>query len=92
MLHRADGPETSRDAAHVVDTTALEALVYQEIKACGADGCISDDVRRSFFAYPYSSITARYAALQRKGLIICGPDKRKGDSGKSQRVMRAVAQ
>ena len=87
-LHRRDSPDTSVEAAYSVDTTNLERLVFEYIKARGENGCIADDLLRTHTGYPYSSITARFAALERKGLIYYKGDKRKGRSGRNQRVMR----
>jgi hypothetical protein len=89
QLVRSDAPETSKEAAYGVDTSYLEELVYDTIKGFGHDGCISDEVRRIHPTFPYSSITARYAALSRKGLISFKSEKRKGESGRSQRIMVA---
>jgi hypothetical protein len=88
-LYRRGDPDTSREAAEGVDTNHLEQLVYECIWHFGAHGCISDDVRARWQSLPYSSVTARFSALEKKGLIVCGPDKRQGLSGRSQRVMRA---
>ena len=88
-LHRRDGPETSRDAAYSIETTRLEKMVLDVIRAFGPRGCIADDVRHELTYLSYSSVTARFSALQNKELITCGPDKRPGESGRQQRVMRA---
>ena len=88
-LVRADSPDTSHEAAHLVDTTNLESLVYEAIKKF-PDGCISDEVRALFPNYPYSSITARYRALLDKGFIEDTGLRRPGRSGRSQRVLKAV--
>lgn len=88
-LYRAGDPDTSAEAAHSVDTTHLEKIVHAAITASGAAGCISADLLAKFSYLPYSSVTARFSALERKGFITCGPDKRIGPSGRSQRVMRA---
>jgi hypothetical protein len=88
-LHRAGDPDTSAEAAHSVDTTYLERIVHKAIAASGAGGCIAADLLAKFAHLPYSSVTARFSALERKGFITCGPDKRIGPSGRSQRVMRA---
>lgn len=88
-LVRKEDPITSQEAAQKVETSKLEAMVYEAIAAFGDQGCISDDVLNMFPFMPYSSVTARYKALHDKGLIeITGI--RKGRSGKNQRVMRAV--
>jgi len=89
-LARTDGPDTSREAAHTVDTTALERMVHRAIARHGRSGCIADDVLDQFPGHAYSSITARFSALERKALISCGPDKRKGRSGRGQRIMRSI--
>lgn len=84
-LHRKDSPETSVEAAHHVDTTALEQMVYEAIRQY-PNGCIADELLSQFSGYPYSSITARFRALIDKGFIeVIGT--RKGRSGRSQRVM-----
>jgi hypothetical protein len=87
-LHRRDGLETSEEAAYSVDTTKLEREVHLVITSFGANGCISDDVRMALPGLPYSSVTARYSALEEKGYICRGPDKRKGNARRSQFVMR----
>lgn len=90
-LYRAEDPDTSAEAAHSVDTTKLEKMVHEAILAYGSNGCIAADLLAKYHYLPYSSVTARFAALQRKEFISCGPDKRTGPSGRSQRVMRAGA-
>ena len=89
-LHRKDSIDTSVEAAHSVDTTSLEEMVYKEIASYGKSGCISDEVLSKYPNFPYSSITARFASLERKGLIYRDGDKRKGNSGRKQSVMRFV--
>jgi hypothetical protein len=88
ILHRAEGPSTSREAAYSVDTARLERMVLIVIGSFD-DGCISDEVRAHFpEGTPYSSVTARYAALDTKGLIRRYDWRtRPGDSGKSQMIM-----
>lgn len=88
-LVRKDDPDTSHQAAAKVDTTGLEQLVYEAILAFGDKGCISDELLRLFPTYPYSSITARYRALMNKGYIVDTGERRRGRSGRNQRVMRA---
>ena len=53
-------------------------------------GCISDQVRHVFPANntPYSTITARYKALDDAGYIRRNGEKRPGESGNMQLVMR----
>ena len=88
-LTRREAPETSHEAGASVDTKTLEKIVYEVIKS-HSDGCISDDVLAELRTLPYSSVTARYAALKRKKLIYVTDEKRNGRSGKPQLVMRAI--
>ena len=90
LLARRDSPDTSREAAAKVDTTTLENMVYEAIKAFGEVGCISDDIVKQYAHMPYSSITARFSGLERKSLIKYTGEKRKGRSGKQQRVMVSI--
>ena len=89
-LVRTNDPDTSHDAAVKVDTSRLEQMVYETIKTFGERGCISDEVRAKFIGFPYSSVTARYRALLDRGYIEDTGMRRKGTSGKNQRVMRAL--
>jgi hypothetical protein len=87
-LVRRDDPDTSHDAAKSVDTSRLEAMVYDAIKTFGETGCISDQIRDAFPNMPYSSVTARYKALMDKGMIVDTGKRKPGKSGRGQRVMR----
>ena len=90
MLARRTDPVTSKESAKTVDTIKLEKIVYEAIKSFGERGCISDEVLDMFPKHRYSSITARYAPLLRKGFIEATGETRKGNSGKQQKVMRAI--
>jgi len=87
ILHRADAAETSIAAAYDLPTSRRERQMFEAICRF-ADGCIQDDLLELFPALSYSTITARPSALERKGLIVRGPDTRAGKSGKQQFVMR----
>ncbi len=89
-LVRAQGPDTSMEAAERVDSNRLERMVHGAIARFGIAGCISDEVRAQFPIYPYSSITARYAALIEKGFIEDTGLRRPGLSGRGQRIMRSL--
>lgn len=89
LLHRTTDPHTSTIAAHGVDTTKLEKLVFELIKQYGSKGCIGDDLIGSFPTRPQSSITPRFIALERKKWIVRGPDVRKSRYNRPQLVMRA---
>jgi len=90
-LYRKDGPDTSREAAlSLVNISGMELAVYREIKEWGQDGCISDEVVANMPEYKYQTITARYKALMEKGWIEDTGERRKGISGRKQRVMRVI--
>lgn len=84
-LVRADAPYTSKQAAKNVSSGKMLALVYNEVVKAGASGITTKEIRTRYPFYPYSSITARPAALQQKGKIYYEGDKRDGC-----RVMRAT--
>ena len=97
-LYRKDSPSTSVEAAESIEPNKLESLVLDAISKLSfggytdrSCGCISDEVIQYMKAYHgidrYSTVTARYAALYRKGLIDYTGEKRKGESGRNQRVM-----
>ena len=92
-LSRTADPQTSRDAAHSIDTTRLEELVYDTIRGAGPRGIISDEVRGALSGrdLSYSSVRARYAALREKGLVEYSGYKRPGKSGRGQNVMVATS-
>ena len=89
FLIRREAPETSVVAGTTVDTKTLEQIVYEVIRS-HPEGCISDEVLAELHNMPYGSVTGRYAALKRKGLIETIEEKRLGRAGKPQFVMKAV--
>ena len=90
-LVRKNDPITSIEAAEAIDTTRLERVVY-EVVASYPDGCIQDQVLASLPDLAYSSVTARFSALLRKGYIKDTGETRKGRSGRNQRVLKATNQ
>ena len=89
FMVRTTDPITSYEAAVAVDSTKLEQLVY-EVIAKHPNGCIADEVEASLPQVKANSITPRFSQLIRKGLIEDSGDKRKGNSGRYQRVMKVV--
>ena len=89
-LYRREAPDTSIEAAEELDVTTREKMVLEAISAFPT-GCISADVRhycaQHHNIHSYSSVTARYKSLEEKELIEYTGEKRKGDSGRNQRVM-----
>lgn len=82
-------PETSHLAALGVSTAALELRVYEAGKKFPT-GFISDDIARALPDLGIQTFTPRFAPLLRKGLLVDTGFKRRGVSGRSQRVMRSV--
>jgi len=89
-LRRNQDPETSHEAAELVDTTKLEELVYNVIASYSQEGCIGDDVVRSLqsMGHGVQTVSPRYAPLLRKNKIYRLGDKRKGNTSRKQLVMR----
>ena len=89
FLVRTTDIDTSHEAAETVDTTAMETLVYNVVKQF-PNGCTGDEVLMKLRAYRVDTISPRYAALIRKGLVIDTGERRPGLAGRNQRVMKAV--
>ena len=87
MLRRNEDPETSHEAAELVDTVSLETRVYLAISSFGTDGCIGDDVV-NYLGEGVQTVSPRYAPLLRKKLIYRFGDKRKGNTTRQQLIMR----
>jgi hypothetical protein len=88
-LARDTDPQTSKEAAKLVDPSKLEKIVLNVIRSF-PNGCISQDVECALPHIRASSITPRYRPLMNKGLIEFTDEKRPGFSGRNQRVMRAI--
>ena len=82
--------DTSREAAKSIDITRLEQMVLEDIELSGVWGMTQDDLIRMHPGYSYSSVTARPAALKRKGLIFDSGERRAGQSGRRQAVLKAA--
>lgn len=95
-LHRTDAPSTSVAAAHSVNTTKSEAFVYEIVESFGPAGCILDEVlavafeKQGFAARVVNTVTARFKALEEKGLIYYTGETRPGESGRQSRVRVAT--
>lgn len=86
-LARRDSPVTSKMAATELPVTDLEVLVYEAIRDAGEYGMTQDELLQKFPHLSYSSVTARPAALKRKGMIADSGRKRPGRSGRAQAVL-----
>lgn len=82
--------QVSAAATVGLNITELENMALGVIRSYGVQGCISDQVRSSYPHLAYSSMTARWANLERQGRIVRIGDTRLGVSGRSQLVMRAA--
>lgn len=89
-LVRTQDPDTSHIAAHTVDASRLEAMVLYDIEAAGEAGLTQDELIALHPEFSYSSITARPAALKRKGLIFDSGERRKGRSGRPCAVLKVA--
>ena len=68
------------------DTTA--EIVFEAIQRRGQDGVVADILLAQLNPMPYSTVTANFSKLQKKGLIYYRGDKVTGKSGRRQRVIR----
>jgi hypothetical protein len=89
-LSRGSDPSTSKAAGGSFDPTMLELEVLGAIRSFGIDGATQDDVLTKLRRISHSSITPRFRPLLNKGLITDSGLKRKGVSGRGQRVMVAA--
>lgn len=92
LLHRADASDTSVQAAYSVPTASLEARVLAEIRAAGRKGITQDELIDALPGVKYPSLTARFSALLRNGLIVDTGERREGRSGRNQRVLVATGE
>ena len=88
MLRRNEDPETSHAAAEQVDTTKMEAIIFDCIKTFSQEnGCTSFDIFQRSGTHPWS-ISPRIKGLERNGYIYYRGDTRKGGSNRQMRIMR----
>lgn len=88
-MARNTDPDTSHDAAEKVDAARLERMVY-EVICMYPLGCTSDQIMKHFPNHGVQTISPRYAPLLRKGLIYDTGERRPGNLGRQQRVLRKV--
>ena len=85
-LARNDDPQTSKDAAREVSSGKMLTLVYNEVVKAKGWGITTKEIRAIYPDLPYSSITARPAALEEDGKIYYAGDRRE-----KCRVIRATS-
>jgi len=88
-LFRRGASDTSIEAAQSIDLPKLERMVLNAIREAKKQGLTQDELLAKFNSYSYSSITARPAALKRKGLIVDSGERRLGRSTRKQAVLIA---
>lgn len=84
-LSRSTDPETSREAAYVVNVNKTESLV---LRALYDKGSRTWDEVTEITGLRSSSVSPRFKPLRRKGLIVESGDTRKGESGRMQTVWK----
>jgi len=89
-LYRKHDPDTSREAAEGINVTKLELQVYLAVCSFRDQPIIGEDVRPRLPDVHFNSITPRFKALEKKGLITYTGEKRPGESGRNQRVLIAT--
>jgi hypothetical protein len=87
-LARREDPDTSHEAAGKIDSAAWELEVCNAVASFGSKGCIQDDVLSMFPPAKYNTVTPRFKALISKGFIEDTGERRRGKSGRNQRVVR----
>lgn len=88
-MARNSDPDTSQEAAEKVDSAKLEKMVY-EVICMYPFGCTSDQIMKHFPKHGVQTISPRYAPLIRKGLIYDTGERRPGNLGRQQRVLKKV--
>jgi hypothetical protein len=83
---RRTDPDTSKMAAESFDPTNMELVVLEVIKQY-PNGCIFDDILDNLPLIREGSISPRLKPLTKKGLIEATGEKRKGRSGRLQKVL-----
>lgn len=88
-LARQNDPETAKEAARSIKPASLEVMVLEAIKSA-PEGCTADEVAYLLPAVSMNSLTPRFSSLLRRGLVIDTGKRRKGRSGRDQRVLYAA--
>jgi hypothetical protein len=87
---RHTDPPTSKAAAKSVDATDLEGLVINWLRKQPVTVGATAEEMAAGLQMPLNTISPRTAPLQRKKLIYDSGEKRKGVSGRSSIVWKAV--
>ena len=88
-LARRDDPETSHEAAALVDASGLMREIYFAMLQFGENGCISDDVSDALPHLENQTFTPRFIQMIQRGYIEKTGEKRRGShNGRMQDVRR----
>lgn len=89
-LAREDDPDTSQEAAALVDASKLFRAIYRVMLLFGEGGCTTDQVADALPDIPIQSITPRFVQMEKLGYIERTGDKRMGNHGRLQEVKRVL--
>jgi DNA-binding HxlR family transcriptional regulator len=90
-LARSTDPETSHEAAKLIDASRIEWIILDEFRKA-RKGLTAEELSRRIPGIPLNTLTPRLAPLLRRGLLINAFERRKASSGRYQRVLQHFQQ
>lgn len=90
-LARNEDPETSHEAAALVDASKLIREVWEAMATFGDAGCIGDDIEKMLPQHTGQTLSPRYIQMVERGMIEVLEERRKSpSSGRMQMVRRVL--
>jgi len=89
-LARRDDPDTSHEAAALVDASKLMKEIYFAMLPFGERGCISDDVSDALPHLENQTFTPRFIQMIQRGYIEKTGEKRLGHHNNRKQEVRRV--
>ena len=89
-LARRDDPDTSHEAAALVDASKLMREVYFAMLPFGERGCIGDDLKDALPHLEYQVISPRYVQMIKRGYIEKTGEKRRGTHNNRKQDVRRI--
>lgn len=90
-LARNEDPETSHEAAALVDASKLIREIWEAMATFGDAGCIGDDIEKLLPHHTGQTLSPRYIQMVERGMIEVLEEKRKSpSSGRNQMVRRVL--
>ena len=89
-LARADDPDTSKEAAALVDASKLMKEVYYAMVPFGEYGCIGDDLKDALPHLEFQVISPRFVQMIKRGYIEKTGEKRIGHHSNRRQEVRRV--